>query len=462
MQTKTGTRFFSPGKAFLQRLDYTTLLPQYNKEISLETSRGDKALEYQVLEKLGNKPVLLASYFNKQKDKIELFGRKYNLDGDPEGKEKKIAEFSAERKKQIEDLRFVHAMDSSKILAYFSEKFEKFKNEKIQFILFDRNLDIQMNRTIEFPYSGDNFSIQKSAVGKDGRVYLLVRINVKNKSGNMPFKYSLVTFGPEKELTEDYQIEIEDKTISDVQFCINNPNEIMVAGFYGPESQNLSEGIFFTKVDRGMGSVMLKNKIPFEKEFVRPFHPESSSKKNIMFLPDFKIDYLIQYPDSSYALIAEQFKMDEICFQDFRTATYSCNYIYNYNNVLVIKLTEKGELSWMADIPKFQETMNDGGLYSSYAFGRTDSNLYFIFNDNPMNFSGKTKSDIAVMNNINKALPSLVILNNQGELSRKELNVKKSRFLFIPSYSTQIDNQSLMMIGSSSNKYRVGMYYFEK
>jgi hypothetical protein len=77
-QTRTSTKLFSSGKTFIQRFDNMTLLPQFNKEIILETAKGKKVLEYQVLERLGDYPVLFATNYNKEKDKIELFGRTYD------------------------------------------------------------------------------------------------------------------------------------------------------------------------------------------------------------------------------------------------------------------------------------------------------------------------------------------------------------------------------------------------
>ena len=107
MQARTRSKLFSSGKTFIQRFDNFTLLPQFNKEINLETTKGSKTLEYAVLERVGDYPVLFASYFNSDKDKIELYGRKYNLEGEAIGKESKIADFPATRKSQLDALKFV-------------------------------------------------------------------------------------------------------------------------------------------------------------------------------------------------------------------------------------------------------------------------------------------------------------------------------------------------------------------
>ena len=160
MQARTRSKLFSSGKTFIQRFDNFTLLPQFNKEIKLETTKGNKTLEYAVLERVGDYPVLFASYFNSDKDKIELYGRKYNLEGEAIGKESKIADFPATRKSQLDALKFVQSSDSSSMLAFYSEKFDKYANEKMEFQLFNQNLDIIWNRSIEFPYTNRNFEIQ--------------------------------------------------------------------------------------------------------------------------------------------------------------------------------------------------------------------------------------------------------------------------------------------------------------
>jgi hypothetical protein len=461
MQSRTSDRLFSPGKTFIQRLDNLTVLPQFNRPIQLETSKGDKSLEYQVLEKIGSHPVLFATYFNKTRDKIELYGRPYNLEGEPEGKETKIAEFGATRKSMVEGLNFVHSADSSTMLAFFSERWDKFEREKIQFILFNEQLQSTLNRSIEFPYAGNKFSVHSAKVDASGRVYLLVRLETQEKKARnkeqASYRYSLVTFTGDSSEVEDYEIVLPEHRIVDIRFIPEENGQITFSGFYASNVARQTEGVFFMKIDRNAGGVVEKKLSIFDGSFKTSLGIGSRGRDN-MELPDFKLDHFIQFGDSGYALVAEQFLIDEICYQDYRTGMMNCNYIYNFNSIAVINMSRQGQVIWSADIPKFQETANDGGRFSSYVFAQNKDQIYFVFNDNQANTAKNDARKVAVMNNVERAVPVLVTMKSNGNYTRDALSTeKRNKFPMLPRASCQISNESILLIGISANKYKTGI-----
>jgi len=460
MQTRTSSKLFSAGKTFIQRFDNMTMLPQFNKEVVLETTKGSKTLDYQVLERLGGNPVLFATYFNKDKDKIELYGRRYDLEGEPVNKEKKIAEFNATRKSQLEKLNFVQSVDSNLMLAFYSERFDKYENEKIDFTLFNQELDTLWSRNIEFPYKGKNFNIHRSLVDSEGRVFLLIKIQNEKPQDRIgqEFRYSVVTFGPDTSLIEDYEINLDDKFISDIDFSLNDSHNVICSGFYSEEGAGGVSGTFYLKVDRATRMVTGKTLTAFDRDFALGFM-EGRRLRGRPELTDFKLDHFITFTDGTHALIAEQFLIDEVCYQDFRTGMISCNYLYYFNNIIVVKMDGEGQVQWTADIPKYQESTNDGGFYSSYVFGQSGNNLYFVFNDNEKNQSEKDKSKVNPMTNLRKAVPVMAKITSEGRFTRRSLGTdnKKGRFTFAPGYSTQLSSGSILLLGETSNKYRVGI-----
>lgn len=465
MQARTRTKLFSPGKTFIQRYDNLTLLPQFNKEIKLETTKGSKTLEYAVLERVGDKPVLMATYFNSEKDKIELYGRLYGIEGEPSEKEKKIAEFPATRKSQLQALNFVQSSDSSSMLCFFSEKFDKYSNEKMEFNLFNPQLEIIWNRSIEFPYKGSNLQIHRTVVDPQGRVYMLVRVifdkdELANKGGPR-YRYSLVTFASDTTLVEDYEISLGDQYISDIDLILGKDNQIICSGFYSERGQGQAAGTFFLEIDRNSKAVLDKKLIPFDKGFAASFM-ETSRIRGIMELSDFKLDHFVRFKDGTFGLVAEQYLEDEICYQDFRTGMYSCNYYYYYNNIIVVKMDSIGDVIWTADIPKYQQSSNDGGFYSSYVFGFDGESMHFVFNDHPKNLTETDQSRAHIMNNVRRSVPVYARISNDGQFSRRMVSdEKKSRLFMVPQYSTQISDRSIWLVGITTNKYRTGVLSFD-
>jgi hypothetical protein len=461
MQSRTRTKLFSSGKTYMQRFDGMTLLPQYSKIIELETSKGNKSLEYQVLERLGNYPVLFATYYNRDRDKIELYGRRYNLEGEPTGKEIKIAEYPSERKSDVDALNFVQSVDSTTMLCYFSKRIDKYSNEKIAFNLFNQDLENVWKREIEFPYKGRNFSIHRCIVDKEGRVYLLVKIQFdkdeRADKSEPPFRYSLVTFSDDSSLVEDYEIKLGDQFITDIDMHLNDDGKVTCSGFYSARGRGSAAGIFFLNVDRETKSVENKSTSEFDASFVLSFM-ESSRIRGKVELSEFKLDHFLRFQDGSYVLVAEQFLIDEICYRDFRTGMYSCNYYYYYNNIIVVKIDKDGSIQWTADIPKYQESANDGGFYSSYTFGFDGKALHFVFNDNPKNLTETDKARAHRMNNIRKAVPVYARIGQDGSFKREVASTeKRSKFYYVPAFSSQISENSIWLLGQTSNKYRVGV-----
>ncbi|MEX1190058.1 MAG: hypothetical protein WED33_12430 [Bacteroidia bacterium] len=461
MQSQTRTKLFSASKTYIQRYDDLTLLPQFNKEIALETNRGDKSLEYQVMERLGDNPVLFATYYNKERDKIELYGRIYSLGGDPVGKEMKIAQFPASRKTDIESLNFVASNDNSSMLTFFSERFDKYSNEKISFHYFDNNLNTKWSRDIEFPYKGKNFSIHRSQVDASGRVFLLVRIRYDKddpaEKNAPPFRYGLVTFTGDSSTVEDYELTLGSKFITDIDMYLEEDGSVTCSGFYSVRGMGNAAGTFFMKVNRETQAIEDKQLNDFDPSFAASFL-ESSKIRGQLELSDFKLDHFVKFDDGSFGLIAEQFLIDEICYQDFRTGMFNCNYFYYFNNIIVIRTDSVGGVLWAADIPKYQESANDVGYYSSYVFGFDGEAMHFVFNDNPKNLIETDQRRAHRMDNIRKAIVVHARLGKDGSFSRENASTeKRSRFYFVPSFSKQISDKSLWIVGISSNKYRVGV-----
>ena len=67
----------------------------------------------------------------------------------------------------------------------------------------------------------------------------------------------------------------------------------------------------------------------------------------------------------------------------------STTYHYIYGNIAVINVNPDGTIDWNIKIPKYQHTVNDNGMWSSYMrFVRNDG-IYFIYNDHLENLTRK-------------------------------------------------------------------------
>jgi hypothetical protein len=96
--------------------------------------------------------------------------------------------------------------------------------------------------------------------------------------------------------------------------------------------------------------------------------------------------------DGGAVLVAEQYYVYEQSYYSYWDRSTRFNYFYHYNDILIINIKPTGEVEWASRIPKRQETMNDGGYYSSYAMATVKDRFYFIYNDNPRNFDPQVQN----------------------------------------------------------------------
>jgi len=454
---------FAGAKAFIERYDNYSMLPQFTKPVLLNTAKATKALEIEAFEQIGEHPIMFASHYNKEKNKIEVYARRYTTEGEPVGLDYKLADFDAKRRSNVNQLRIVPNSNRELVLIHYSKLFEKYQNEKAEFRIFDKDLNLLYDRFIEFPYKERNFSVYRATVDAYGRVYLLVKILLEKDEitarGLPRYRYSLVTFGNDNRKVEEYNLQMDNYFTSDISFSENN-GRIICAGFYSEISSDRAAGSFYIEIDLQRQEIVEKKIDKFEKSFVVDFIPNRRARR-MTEIPDFKVDHVLQFSDGSSAIVGEQFYIEEICFRDFRTGMINCQYNYNYNNIIVIKYDDRGSVMWTANIPKYQQSSNDGGKFLSYTFGLNENELIFLFNDHPKNIN-PTDNRVGIMTNVRKSIPVMVKLSKEGNYSRTPLSYERVQKMFIvPMMSHQISPSSAMIMAVRNTRYKIGFVNFD-
>lgn len=164
-------------------------------------------------------------------------------------------------------------------------------------------------------------------------------------------------------------------------------NRIYAAGFYSERKNGNLEGVLFAYYDIGNDSWDNRKNIAFD-ERLRNETGERSKKRAFN---DYHIKQMIVKKDGGFVLIAEDF------FITNRTSTpgwggYYYSYYYNpfmsssvreyhYNDIFVISYNGNGQRDWHAFVRKSQYSIEDGGIFSSYALINTGGMLGFLFND---------------------------------------------------------------------------------
>jgi hypothetical protein len=128
---------------------------------------------------LKNKTYLSLSKYDKKADLHSYFAQEISGDGNLVGDIKKLGHISASNKRNIGDFDVYPSEDSTKLLMVVNPPYEKYNKEKFGFKIFDENLKQIHNLEITLPYLDKYFSVSSYVLSKDGNIYALVSIEVK-------------------------------------------------------------------------------------------------------------------------------------------------------------------------------------------------------------------------------------------------------------------------------------------
>ncbi|RME12050.1 MAG: hypothetical protein D6816_01385 [Bacteroidetes bacterium] len=214
-----------------------------------------------------------------------------------------------------------------------------------------------------------------------------------------------------------------------------------------------------------------------QKEKVRALQAEQNNDpRRSPELYNYSLDRLILRSDGGAVLVAEQFYIErETYYRDYYP-TYGyypygyynsyyrnsrdIDYLYNYNDIIVVNIRPDGDLQWTARIPKWQETRNDGGYYSSYAMSIVRDKLYFLFNDDARNFDPKRKGDRIYKYTGNNEMMVLAEMNLQGDVQTYPVISSDGGVTLRPKMCKQTGLRELLLFGEAKRGFRLGKMIF--
>ncbi len=391
-------------QVFLERYDDRLRLKKSQK---IDLRYRNKKREFEDVVKIGGQLYLFTSFNNQVKKKNYLFYQKVSHRLMPSKDIVKIGEIDTRNKYREGDFDLVLSRDSSKVLIYNQLPYQKNEPERFSLRVFDDQLNEIWTRDITLPYNDDVFEIEEYRIDKEGNVYLLGVIyqerNRLQRRGQPTYGYTVLAYLNGGTETQEYRIELGEKFITDLTFRVGNDGDLVCSGFYSDRGTVSIKGTYFLRMNAKTKEIYNVNYKAFDLDFLtlnmtqgqrrRAERNEKSGNENrAPELYRFSLDDLIMRTDGGAVLVAEQYYVYEQSFYSYWNNATRVNYYYHYNDILVINIKPTGEIEWASRIPKRQETVNDGGYYSSYAMATVRDRFYFIFNDNPRNFDGRAQS----------------------------------------------------------------------
>jgi hypothetical protein len=239
-----------------------------------------------------------------------------------------------------------------------------------------------------------------------------------------------------------------------MQIAINDKNDIVCGGFYSNVGTFSINGSYFLTVSGVNGEIISKSFKEFDLKFITQNMTEREANKakkkeekgKDVELFEYDLDNIILRDDGGAILVGEQFYVEIYTYTTQYGTTTS--YHYNYNDIIVININPEGQIEWAKKIPKEQESVNDGGTYSSYAMSVFGDKLFFIFNDNPKNLSNTGDGKLKNYNPNRESIVVMVAMDGEGQFKKEALyKMKRSDILIRPKLSSQISDDEMIVFG---------------
>jgi hypothetical protein len=460
---------------------------------------------------------MLSYFYNEKHEKTYLFAQSINKQNFNLGKDMvKIAEQDETNRERTDVFSLAESRDSSKIVIFNRQPNSK-KEQEFSLSVYDFDFKEVWSANAKLPYGRNKFGVEDYQVDNEGNVYLMGIIytegaNRLEKSGKPTYEYDIVAYRKDGNALEakEYKVLLKDKFVTDLTFRVADNNDLVCAGFYSEKDAKGIKGSLFFKINprtQDMTSISLRE---FDFDFITAnlsqrnkerakAATQRDDKEYEPELFDYDIDRLIIRSDGGVVMIAEQVFVDERMRNNWNNgwnSPYGFNswnsplgwnswgmnswnnpwgfnnglnnrnqqdFIFNYNDIIVVNIQPDGEIAWQSRIPKRQMSVNDMGLFSSYAMSVVQDKLYFVYNENPKNLDPNRRPNQTVAETPDRySVLTLAEVGRNGEVKRVPLFSNQDKGLTTrPKICRQVGRRTMAIYGESGRDYRFGMVGFE-
>ncbi|MGB0868673.1 MAG: hypothetical protein ACPGSD_03665 [Flavobacteriales bacterium] len=457
------------------RRDDEIILNKFNSELKLIKENAIKFTkkEYQFTIDLKPSAQIFTSFRNNKHKIHYLFAHPFNESELSLNEPKKVMEIPFENSSVHNAGNFDYEIspDSNKILLYSNHPFKANEKEKFSFSVFDKELNLIWNKTVTFPYSDKLFSLQDFEIDNDGNLYILGKLYndkvVEKRNGKPNYKYIILSYKNNGNVTKEYKVELENKFIRDLTFGINNQQDFVCAGFYSEKGTTSIKGSYYFEIDHESGKFLKENTKEFSPSFISKYKSERTKKKvkrkskkgKAPELYEYDFDYLFMKDEGGALLIGEQYYS-----YTYSTTTTDANgnttthwhTRYVYGDIIVINIDKSGKTIWQEKIPKKQVVASYKATnYCSYYPIYRNNALYIVYNDNKKNLEfseGQKLSNVTFGKN---GIAAIAKLDEQGSMTKDFLfSQKETEFFVQPIMSEQISQNDLILYGRKRKKQK--------
>ncbi len=440
--------------------------------------RGGSTMDYEAAYLIQNEIFIFSSFADKKTRINKLYCRTFDKDTFKAGKLTEIAELPYEKKRKTGGFGLEISDDEETLLIYLNKPYQKNAPERYGFTIIDKDLNKLWEKDIELPYTEQFFIIENYTINNDGDVYLLGQEFKEDKKdrikGKPNYKYHVLAYLDKGKKVKDYEINLEDKFITDITFKVAKNGDLICSGLYSKNGTSGVKGAFYMVIDFETRQIKNNSLKEFDESFITQGWSDKAitkaKKKEIkkdkaIELYEYDLKDFILREDGGAVLVAEQYYVRVVTTtttdSQGRTTTRT-TYHYYYNDIIVVNITPKGRIEWATKIEKNQHSVNDGGYLSSYALQVIGDQLFFIFNESARTYFEKEERKEMNRKDKKAYLTILTTVESNGEYEKEILvNVSEESTYPVPKLSGQISDNEMMLYTRKGKRRRFALATFK-
>jgi hypothetical protein len=412
----------------------------------------------------------------------QLFYHQFNpksVFGDVEGKQV-ISYFLPVGLAPMKQMGLVTSEDFSKAAAYYTIPVRQGDFPGFGYVILDQGRGEMSSATVQLPYVNFQMELYDQFLSNTGDLYVLGKEYYRNNP-SMPWgpenRYfaKLRAFRVVEGKFQEFEIN-HGMLIQDIKMSAAENGNFICSGFYADDVWSGVRGVFMMEIDRNTNALVKVNKQPFTMEFLsagvaaweRSFRDRiRANSARQQGLGNFRVLDFRKTGDGGYLGISEhqdiEWKMRVSGEGENQKVNWDQHFYYD--DLIVYKLDENGQLQWAKRIPKSQESKNDGGYYLSVAHAVTPDRAFLYFNDNKRNYqpdgsygNAEFPFEAAFIGNWN-VIGAVEIDLKTGEMKRRMLPGRgETRSTFVPKYSRHDYTKNEMVIyAKNGRRHRFGL-----
>jgi len=289
-----------------------------------------------------------------------------------------------------EDLFVQEENDGHGFILAKANKYSNLTEQSLDLKYVNSSGNIEWQKTLKSPMALQNITIEKIRFRKNEPIFVLCNyayeppnsINGEDKS-LINNKYAIWAYNKDTKFLKEFEIRLKGKWVNGVDIELNSANQLILSGFFNETRYNSVAGSFSLLVDHSL-KIINSNYFKFDDVILQKFIEEKDRGKT-KDLEDYSLKDMTMLNNGSYFLMGERyFKQIERNY-DPRTNITTTTEHYNYNSIIVSYFDSLGNHVWTDRIPKFQNTQNDYGYFSSFTYLNNGEELFIFFNDSDKN-----------------------------------------------------------------------------